>query len=101
MRGKLSSSAACGFALILLRPVNDAAALHQLGRKERKENNARLITRLKVFLFFPYKGIYAKYFGPPLRFTRFTFDVSVTHACTTSAYLWIEARMKMKTSAYC
>lgn len=40
VRGIVSSASSCGFALILLT---------QLERKERRENNARLIKRLKVF----------------------------------------------------
>lgn len=89
VRGIVSSASSCVFALILLT---------QLERKERRENNARLIKRLKVFFAIELNisALLCTY-----TFDWFTFDVSVTHACMTRVYLWIDARLKMKTSAYC
>lgn len=57
-------------------------------RAERKERKQCEIDQAAKSLFC-YK---AEYFGFPLHYTRFTFDVSVTRACITRVYLWIDAR---------
>jgi len=79
VRGMVSSSAACGFASSAIRA-------------ERKERKQCEIDQAAKGLFF----YCARYFGPPVHFTRFMFDVRVTRACMTRVYLWIDARMKIK-----